>query len=319
MPALEVINSGSHTTIQDLGRTGFRDVGVPSSGPLDHISFRLANSLVGNPVNTPSLEILMLGPTLKVLADSVRIALVGGDASVEIGSGSGRRIPSGQSARLSSGDVLRIPPLGNTVCAYLAIEGGFHIPPVLGSASTYPRGRIGGIEGRRLQPRDLAPIKQNKARLRAESVMARPLDLGLDQPIRVILGPQADYFSKEAIETFLSADYVVSPQSDRMGYRLKGPTLIHTKGYNIISDGIVTGAIQVPGSGQPIILMVDNPTTGGYPKIATIISADIPVVGRRSPGRKVRFVAVEVEEAQMARRQQEMWIQREIDAIRPVE
>ena len=293
--ALEVINPGSHTTIQDLGRRGFRDVGVPWSGPLDHVSFRLANQLAGNPANTPTLEILMLGPTLKVLADSVRVALVGCSAE---------KFPSDRSVRLARGAVFRILPPRDSVCAYLAVEGGFDIPSVLGSASTFARAKIGGFDGRRLRHGDMLPIKFNEVELRDESTRAHPLDLAPDQPIRVILGPQDDYFTEEAIATFLSAEYTVSSQSDRMGYRLQGPLLTHAKGYNIISDGIVTGAIQVPGSGQPIILMVDNPTTGGYPKIATVISADIPVVGRRSPGRKIRFVAVDLAEAQKALRQQ---------------
>ena len=146
--------------------------------------------------------------------------------------------------------------------------------------------------------------------------MARPLDLALEQPIRVVLGPQADYFAEDAIKTFLSSEYAVSFQSDRMGYRLEGPKLVHAKGYNIVSDGIVTGAIQVPGSGQPIVLMVDNPTTGGYPKIATVISADIPVLARRGPGGKLRFAAVDIEEAQRIRHEQEMAIKRQSAAIR---
>ncbi len=319
MQVLEVIDPGLHTTLQDPGRIGFRDVGVPASGPLDYISFRMANALVGNHAGTPALEMLMLGPTLKVMADSVRVALVGCGASMEVGRNNVRRVPPGRSVRLTRGDVFRIPALGDSVCAYLAIEGGFEISPVLGSASTYVRGGIGGFQGRRLQQGDVLPLKLDNVQLRAEHAMAQPLDLALDQPIRVILGPQADYFTEDAVETFLSSDYTVSFQSDRMGYRLDGPTLAHAKGYNIVSDGIVTGAIQVPGSGQPIVLMVDNPTTGGYPKIATVISADIPVVGRRSPGRKIRFVAINIDEARLARKQQEMAIVQQSDAICPMQ
>ena len=145
-----------------------------------------------------------------------------------------------------------------------------------------------------MQRGDSIALKLASVATRAERALARPLDLALDQPIRVVLGPQADYFTDGAMKTFLSSDYTVSPQADRMGYRLEGPALAHAKGYDIVSDGIVTGAIQVPGSGRPIVLMVDNQTTGGYPKIATVISADIPVVGRRKPGRTIRFVAVDV-------------------------
>ena len=144
------------------------------------------------------------------------------------------------------------------------------------------------------------PLKLNHVEERAESLMRRALDLGIDDPIRVIVGPQADYFTERAVETFLSSEYTISSQSNRMGFRLDGPELTHSKGYNIVSDGVVTGSIQVPGSGQPLVLMVDNPTTGGYPKIATVISSDIPALGRRAPGRKVRFITVTIDEAYAA-------------------
>jgi len=313
--ALEVIAPGLHTTIQDRGRIGFQDVGVPTSGPLDRVSLRLANALVGNHPGTPALEMLLQGPTLKVLADSVRVALVGCNASIDIRSGNARLIPAGQSVRLTRGEVFRIGALGDSVCAYLAIEGGPDIPHVLGSASTYVRGAIGGLHGRRFQQRDIVPLEREAVDARGEYALSRPLDLALDQPIRVILGPQADYFTNDAVQTFLSSDYTVSHQADRMGYRLEGPALEHAKGYNIISDGIVSGSIQVPGSGRPIVLMVDNQTTGGYPKIATVISTDIPVAARRKPGRTIRFAAVDVREAERLRRQQEAAIATEIGDI----
>jgi allophanate hydrolase len=252
------------------------------------------------------LEILMLGPTMKVVAESLRVALVGCSASMEIEHHNvKRRVPSGRSVRLVRDDVLRIPFLGDSVCAYLAIEGGLAIHPVLGSTSTYVPGGVGGFKGRRLQEGDLVPLTLDDVEWRAESVMMRALPLRMDDPIRVILGPQADYFTEGAVETFLASEYTVSLQSDRMGFRLDGPTLTHSKGYNIVSDGAVTGSIQVPGSGRPIVLMVDNPTTGGYPKIATVISSDIPTLGRRAPGRPVRFVPVTIDEAHAACTQQE--------------
>ena len=319
MQALEVIVPGPHTTVQDSGRIGYQDIGVPVSGPLDRISFRLANALVGNPPGTPALEMLLRGPTLRVVADSVRLALVGCSAGMEIRSSTSRIIPAGQSARLAKGDVVRIGLLGDSVCAYLAIEGGLDVATVLGSASTYVRGALGGFQGRRLQKGDSLPLKLGAVDTRGEFALHRPLDLALDQSIRVVLGPQVDYFTDDAVATLLSSDYVVSPQADRMGFRLDGPTLAHAKGYNIISDGIVPGSIQVPGSGRPIILMVDNQTTGGYPKIATVISADIPVVGRRRPGRSIRFTAVDVHEAERLRREQETAILDELNSLRVVD
>ncbi|MEA3153274.1 MAG: hypothetical protein QOK44_863 [Betaproteobacteria bacterium] len=318
MQSLEVIAPGLHTTVQDGGRVGFQDVGVPASGPLDRISLRLANALVGNPEGTPAFEMLLQGPTLEVHADSVRVALVGCSASIEVRSDNPRRIPAGESATLIRGDVLRVGALGDSVCAYLAIEGGPDVPQVLGSASTYVRGGIGGFKGRRLQQHDTVPLKCRRVDARPERALPGPLDLALDQPIRVVLGPQADYFTDAAVETFLSSEFTISPQADRMGYRLEGPALAHAKGYNIVSDGIVTGSIQVPGSGQPIVLMVDNQTTGGYPKIATVISADIPVIGRRKPGRRIRFVAVDVHEAEVLRKQQDAAVEEQWSRIRIV-
>jgi biotin-dependent carboxylase-like uncharacterized protein len=316
MPALEIIEPGLHTTVQDLGRIGYRDVGVPGSGPLDNVSFRLANALVGNPHGAPALEMLMLGSTLKVAAGSVRVALAGCSASIEIGLDGSRLVPAGRSVTLFRNDVFRVSALVDSVSGYLAIEGGLDIAPVLGSASTYVRGRIGGFEGRRLQQRDVLPLKLDEVEARDEYAMALPLDLAFGQTIRVVLGPQADYFTGDTVKVFLSSDYKISFQSDRMGYRLEGPRLAHAKGYDIASDGVVTGAIQVPGSGLPIVLMVDNPTTGGYPKIATVISADVPVLGRRNPGQTIRFAAVDVSEAQQLRRQQEMTIQQILKTLR---
>jgi allophanate hydrolase len=312
MPALRIIAPGPHTSVQGQKRIGYQDIGVPASGPLDWISMRLANALVGNSNGAPVLEMLLQGPTCEVMADSVRLALVGCSASVEIRSGNSRVIPAGQSARLTRGDIFRIGPLADSVCAYLALEGGLDVAPVLGSDSTYVRGAFGGFQGRRLQKGDIVPLKLARADVREERALPRPFDPAFDDPVRVVLGPQADYFTDHGVKTLLSSSYTVSPQSDRMGFRLEGPTIEHSKGYNIISDGVVSGSIQVPGSGRPIILMVDNQTTGGYPKIATVISADLPVVGRRRPGRSIRFVTVEVSRAEVLRREQEAAIQRQI-------
>lgn len=315
-PNLEVVAHGLHTTVQDLGRVGYQNVGLPASGPLDRISLRLANALVGNPPGTPALEMLLLGATFGVAADSVRIALVGGE--LEIGADRARDVPAGRSVRLVRGDVFRVRASGDSVCAYLAIEGGPQIAPLLGSGATYVRSGIGGFHGRALRRGDRLPLARDAVDVRDELALARPVDLGLGRPIRIVLGPQRDYFTDAAVATFLSSEYVVSNQADRMGFRLDGPPIAHAKGYNIVSDGTVAGAIQVPGSGKPIILMVDHQTTGGYPKIATVISADIPVVGRRKPGRAIRFAAIDVEDARSLRKQQEIEHQQDIADLRRV-
>lgn len=317
---LKVVQPGLHTTVQDLGRFGHQDVGVPVSGPLDSESLRLANALAGNPPGTAALEILVQGPTLEVAADSVRLALTGTQTGIEIrGDETAPRIlPPWRSLRLRRGQIFRVGALSDSACAYLAVEGGFDIAPCLGSVSTYARGGLGGLAGRPLQAGDLLPLALEEATDRGEAALRQVPDLGLSRPVRVVLGPQDDHFTAEAVRTFLSAEYRISPNADRMGFRLEGPKLEHRDGYNIVSDGIVTGAVQVPGSGQPILLLADHQTTGGYPKIATVISADLPVVGRRRPGSSIRFAAVDVAEAETIRRRQEATLQRLARQLQPV-
>ena len=262
-PALKIIAPGPHTTVQGKPRIGFQDVGVPASGPLDRISLRLANALVGNAADAPALELLLQGPLCEVTTESVRIALVGCAAPLEVRSHPPRTIPAGQSVRLTQGVVFRIGPLVDSACAYLAVEGGFHCAPVLGSPSTYVRGGLGGLNGRRLEKGDRVPMVLGAVPERAERSLAEPFDPGYERTIRVVLGPQDDHFTDVGVRTFLSATYTVSPQSDRMGFRLEGPVIQHANDYNIVSDGVVSGSIQVPGTGRPIVLMVDNQTTGG--------------------------------------------------------
>jgi biotin-dependent carboxylase-like uncharacterized protein len=305
IPALRVVAPGLHTTLQDLGRRGFQDVGVPVSGPLDRVSLTLANALVGNPPDAAALEILAQGPTLEVLAHSVRLAIVGGNGGIDVLGDAELLVPAGESISLTRGMRLRSRSLGKVSCAYLALEGGFATNPVLRSRSTYTRGGFGGFGGRSLLAGDILPAFADAAKDGPERALPSLLDPGLEQPIRIVLGPQDDFFSEDAIEALLSSRYTISPQADRMGYRLEGAQLEHTRGYNIVSDPIVAGSIQVPGSGQPIVLLADAQTTGGYPKIGTVISADLPVLGRRRPGDLVRFTAIALPEAEALRREQE--------------
>lgn len=304
--ALKVVAPGLHTTVQDLGRYGYQAVGVPVSGALDSLSFRLANRLAGNDDNRAALEILYQGPTLEVAADSLRVALAGGDAELELLGEGRRRVGGWRSLRLTRGEAFRVRGPSETACCYLAIEGGLALPPCLGSASTYARGGFGGFAGRALQSGDLLPLARESVVERAELALPQPPPPAREQTIRVILGPQADHFTDAALALLLDSEFRVSKDADRMGLRLDGPRLAHRDGYNIASDGIATGAIQVPGSGQAILLLADHQTTGGYPKIATVISADLPVAGRRRPGDQVRFAAIEVEEAEALRRAQEV-------------
>ena len=312
---LKVLSPGLYTTVQDLGRIGYQDIGVPVSGALDGFSLRLANALVGNPLGMAALEILISGPTLEIAADAVRVALVGPGASLVIG---GEIMAAGQSITLSRGEVFQIVVDRPSACCYLAVEGGIAVPLVLGSASTYVRAGIGGVEGRLLRRNDFVPLAVEQAPERIELWLPRRLDAARDQPIRVIPGPQQECFTEEAVTVLLSAEFRVSKNTDRMGMRLDGPLLRHRDGWDIVSDAIATGAIQVPGSGQPILLLADHQTTGGYPKIATVISADLPVVGRRRPGDALRFAAVSIEEAEELCRDGERRLAELVAALEPV-
>jgi len=192
-------------------------------------------------------------------------------------------------------------PMQAGVYAYLAVSGGFAIAPQLGSISLHQRAALGGFEGRVLRAGDRIPL--NRAELdNGVSIALPPVPLEPEAAVRVVLGPQDDHFTKAGLALFLASAYRISPDADRMGYRLTGPKIEHVSGYNIVSDGIVTGSVQVPGSGEPIVMMADRQTTGGYPKIATVISADLRLVAHRRPGQEVRFTAVAMAEAQQAAR-----------------
>jgi allophanate hydrolase len=315
---LKVLAPGLHTTVQDLGRPGYQAIGVPVSGALDGFSLRLANTLVGNSLGSPALEILLSGPTLEVAADSARVALAGTGASLAIGTEKPRVLATGQSVTLPRGEVFQIFTGDRSACCYLAVEGGIAVPRVLGSASTYVRAGIGGIEGRALRRGDVVPLALACAAARAElRLPSLPVATG-DQPIRVVLGPQRECFTEQAVEALIGSEFRVSPNADRMGMRLDGPRLCHHHGWDIVSDAISTGAIQVPGSGQPILLLADHQTTGGYPKIATVISADLPVVGRRRPGDRLRFVTVTIDTAEALCRDEAHRLAELLSALEPV-
>lgn len=303
-------------TVQDFGRPRHQHLGVPVSGVLDPTALRLANALVGNPGGTEALEIRMMGPTLEVEAGSVRVALTGTRAPLEVLGEETIALPAHQSVSLTRGQRFRVGALPDGATAILAVEGGFALPQIYGSRSTYGRAGIGGFQGRALAEGDAIPLRLEEAPSRGE---VRLDDGYLDErgPFRVILGPQRDFFTEAAITTFLSNAYTVTREADRMGMRLDGPVLTHARGYNIVSDGIVTGAVQVPGNGLPIVLLADHQTTGGYPKLGAVISADIPRLGRLRPGDEIRFEEVTVEAAEAAIRAREAELCRLIDGMIP--
>jgi biotin-dependent carboxylase-like uncharacterized protein len=305
-PALRIISPGLSTTIQDLGRPGFQRLGVSLGGALDPVSLRAANSLVGNPGNTGALETIYLGPSFAIEAADARLAFVGADAAIEIladaDASNGEAIPPMQSVRVRRGQVVRVGSLKNAATLYIAVEGGFDVEPVLGSVSTDSRGRMGGWQGRALIEGDVLPLRRAMA-TEGDERRIDGLDLTGGCRFRVVLGPQSDYFSDAEIERFFAGEYTVSAGSNRMGMRLEGRPIQHRRGFKIIADAIASGSIQVPGSGQPIVLLADHQTTGGYPKIATVISADLPAIGRLPIGSKVSFAPITMAEAAAARRQ----------------
>ena len=270
------------------------------------MSLRAANALVGNAPGTAALEVAYVGPTLAVEADDVRMSFVGAKAVIEIlpdeSASAGTLIGTMESIHLWRGDVIRIGSLWDATTLYVAVEGGFDIAPVLGSVSTYIRGGLGGWQGRALAMGDRLPLLQNSATERDEFRLDG-LDLSAPERFRVIAGPQSDYFSESELARFFDSEFTVGAGSDRMGMRLNGQKIDHARGFNITSDAIAPGSIQVPGNGKPIVLLADRQTTGGYPKIATVISADLPALGRLPIGAKVAFEAVTIEAAVAARRQ----------------
>jgi biotin-dependent carboxylase-like uncharacterized protein len=308
--ALLVLESGLLTTVQDLGRTGHQRVGIPPSGPMDRTAFVAANRLVGNEDGAAALECTIKGPRLEARHDAM-VAVTGAPMGFTIND---QEAPAWTAVRVRSGDVLGFQMASAGCRAYLAVAGGVDVPLVLGSRATYLRGRLGGMAGRALQRGDRLPVGPARAGVREGRVvpLARRPAYPAERECRVLLGPQADRFTGAGIRAFLDGPYEVTPQADRMGYRLKGPVIEHAHGHDIISDGIPLGGVQVPGEGQPIVLLVDRQTTGGYTKIATVIGVDIGAIGQTRPGHRVRFRQVTLEEAHAALLAEAAWLDRAV-------
>jgi antagonist of KipI len=298
MSPLVIHDAGPLTTIQDLGRPGYLRVGIPESGPMDRDAFLLANRLVGNADGAAALECTLIGPRVE-FTDERAVAITGAETPVAL---NGAEAPRWQAFGVKAGDVLKLGPARSGVRAYLAVSGGIDTPPALGSRATYLRGRLGGLGGRALRKDDRLPLGP-----------AHPAPLGRVRParvpvytsepeIRVVLGPQDDRFTARGVAALLEEPYELLPQSDRMGARLRGPLIEHAGGHDIVSDGIALGGIQVVGDGQPIVLLADRQSTGGYTKIATVCSFDVARVGQLKPGQRLRFRRVTVAEAHAALR-----------------
>ncbi len=295
--AIRVIKPGLLTTIQDLGRWGYQSRGVPVAGPMDPYAHRLANALVANAPDAALLEVTLVGPALWF--DDERIVAVAG-AEFEM-SVDGQGVTSAGAFVVAAGRTLRFAGRRRGTRAYLAVAGGIDTPAVLGSRATHVTSRMGGIEGRPLRTGDLLPLGAARAgRVPDARGVPRPDLPAGDATVRVLPGPQRGGFTDDALETLQSGAYTIEAASNRMAFRLDGPALRHVRDGNIISDATPMGTLQVPGSGMPILLMADRQTTGGYAQLATVITADLGVVGQLAPGDRISFTVCSMREARSA-------------------
>jgi antagonist of KipI len=292
MTALRLVRPGLLSTIQDLGRSGYQSVGVPVAGPMDWYSHRLANRLVGNGDDAAAIEITLIGPELVADGD-VLCAVAGAAFEVTV---DGTRVPMHRPFAVRPGQRIVFGERRSGARASIAVRGGVDVPVTLGSRATHLVSHMGPFGGRPLRAGDTLPIGQGSGALRFCG--AGPLTIPAGVPtLRLIEGPHRDRFRDDAWASLCSATFQVSIESNRMGYRLDGPALDHVRGADILSEATAMGALQVPASGQPILLMADRQTTGGYTIIATVITADLPIAGQLAPGDPVRFAPCSRDEA----------------------
>lgn len=292
---IEFSNGGFLTTVQDLGRTGFQEAGVPASGVMDTRSCRIANLLVGNEPSEGVLEVTMMGPGITFTSDTV-IAVTGANLGPRL---NGTDLPMYRAVSVKKGDSMSFMGMKGGTRAYVAFAGGLDVPVIMGSKSTHLKSRLGGFCGRKLAAGDVIEFTAPKTTLsNMEKRETEPERFASNVTLRVVMGPQDDCFTEKGVETFLNQEYTLTNEADRMGLRFEGEIIEHVDSGDIITDGIGFGAVQVPSHGNPIIMMADHQTTGGYTKIASVISVDLPKAAQLMPGSKVRFEKVSIEEAQ---------------------
>lgn len=302
MSAIVVEAPGLFTTVQDLGREGFGLLGVSASGAADAISLRIGNRLVGNPDGAAALEMTLVGGAFRFERPAI-IAVTGSDFAPSL---DGVPLPMWSSVEIQKGQTLKFGPSRSGARGYLCIQGGIAVEPFLGSASTHVLSGLGGLEGRALRKGDRLEIGAANSLARGKWLSSKALEkLQPRKIIRVTEGPQSDWFSERAWRTFCGSVFRVTEQSNRMGIRLEGPVIPLGGSREMITEGVSLGAIQVPPLGQPIILFVEQQTTGGYPKIANVISADLHSVGQLRPRDEIRFERIEMGEARSLLMQQE--------------
>ncbi len=306
--SLEILKPGALSLLQDSGRYGWQRYVVVVGGAMDEWSHRCANALLGNEADEATLEITLMGPSLRFTQSQV-IVLCGADMSARIGE---QALPLNRALVVRAGAQLDFGKRVTGMRVYLGVRGGFAVPSVMGSRSTYVRAAIGGLNGRALKKGDVLPVSDANGPTANERALLGDRDFvelqhspvlpapaaEQRQRVRMIAGQQWGLFTEAAQAAFAQAEFQVSPQSDRMGIRLKGPVLERRHAFEMISEGVAFGTVQVPPDGQPIVLMADRQTTGGYPKIACVASVDLPLLAQRWPGESVRFEMVSIEEAQ---------------------
>ena len=295
--SITILNPGMLTSVQDLGRIGYQQFGVSVSGVMDPRSASIANILVGNDEGEAVLECTMMGPHIRF--DAPNIIANTGDLGATL---DGQRIDTYRAIPVNAGQTLRFTMLRTGCRAFVAFAGGLDIPVVMGSRSTNMKAKIGGYQGRKLQKDDVIGFRAPKTDLKNLGLRHTSPEFmpRAEYKLRIVLGPQDDAFTARGITTFLSSVYTLTPEFDRMGCRLDGELIEHVKSGDIISDGIAFGAVQVPSAGKPIIMLADRQTTGGYAKIANVISADFRILAQLKAGDKVRFEKVSIAAAQEA-------------------
>lgn len=314
---MKIIDPGLSTTVQDRGRLGYGRFGITPSGAMDPLALELGNILVSNDRNAAGLELTVAGPTIEFESDC-SISICGADLSPEIAD---MTLPTWRAIAVRKGSVLRFGSPRWGCRSFLAVSGGIDVPEVMGSRSTYTRARLGGFHGRALRAHDEVPVggdARAAPQIGSEAIGPMPFALserfvapddavGLYEPVgtvRVLPGPHFHLFAEDDRTTFLNEAFEVSPRSDRMGYRLAGPPLASGRRKELISSAVLTGTVQVPRGGEPIVLMSDRQTTGGYPIIAQVASVDLPAVAQLKPGDEIRFEAITLEQAHTALRAQ---------------
>ena len=310
----KVLRSGINTTFQDEGRFGLQHYGVPAGGCMDMESFFLSNALVKNKTKEGVIEFAYQGPLLELIKGETKIAITG-DVSFKIIDRNNETVDGkcNRSYNIKEGDKIDILATQGSVYGYLAVEGGFNLKPFFNSVSTLTKANIGPNEGKKIEIND--QINLNKNSNKKTNFFVNNL-VNKNNTIRVLKGPQFEYFSKLSLNDFFSINYNITNLTDRMGARLKGPIIKNLISTNIRSEGIIKGAIQVPADGQPIILLTDHPTIGGYPKIAHVISADYDLLIQKKPGTSISFKCIELAEAEELYKEKQNKISKIINSIR---